>query len=55
MCSRQRLLAAGLLLFAALLAGCSKQPPGMKNQPTGIKSGAPKITLPSGKVVDPGD
>jgi hypothetical protein len=38
-------LIAGLLLMTGLLAGCSRQPPRMKNQPTNTDSGELKIEL----------
>lgn len=39
-------LIAGLLLTTAFLAGCSREPPRMKNQPTNLGSGDRKIDLP---------
>jgi hypothetical protein len=39
-------LIAGLLLWTGFLAGCDNQPPRMKNQPTNLNSGEPKINLP---------
>jgi hypothetical protein len=38
-------LIAGLLLMAGLLAGCGREPPRMKNQPTNLGPGETKIEL----------
>jgi hypothetical protein len=42
-------LIASLLTMAGLLAGCSREPPRMKNQPTNLDSGETQIELPGKK------
>ena len=42
-------LIAGLLLMTVPLAGCSREPPRMKNQPTNLGAGDTKIELPGKK------
>jgi hypothetical protein len=43
------ILISVLLLLTGLLAGCSQQPPRMKNQPTNVDSGDTPIELPGKK------
>ena len=43
------LLIASLLLMTGLFAGCSREPPRMKNQPTNRDSGETQIELPGKK------
>ena len=42
-------LIAGLLLVTGLPAGCSREPPRMKNQPTNLSSGDTRLELPGKK------